>query len=297
MRKLIDLHIHTNISDGVLSPKEVIDEAYRNNASVISIADHDTIDAYTDEIFEYAKSKNIILIPGVEISAKAERSGVHILGYNFDINNKNLKEKLHQVRNARHKYLHEVAERLEKIGYIVNVNELDKIDSVTKAHIAIDIINNKKNEKILLKDFNEIPTKGDFIERLMNEGCIAYVEKDSITPKEAAGIIRQAGGKAILAHPVAYEYEDGLNEKDILEIVKDMNADGIESNYIYIDQSNKKVNESYKWNQFAKKYNLITTIGSDFHKKDGIHKEIGLIDDLVLPDEELEKIISNLKKK
>lgn len=297
MRKLIDLHIHTNISDGVLSPKEVIDEAYRNNASVISIADHDTIDAYTDEIFEYAKSKNIILIPGVEISAKAERSGVHILGYNFDINNKNLKEKLHQVRNARHKYLHEVAERLEKIGYIVNVNELDKIDSVTKAHIAIDIINNKKNEKILLKDFNEIPTKGDFIEKIMNEGCIAYVEKDSLSAKEAAEIIREAGGKAILAHPVAYEYEDGLNEKDILEIINDMNADGIESNYIYIDQNNIKVDESDKWNQFANKYNLITTVGSDFHKKDGIHKDIGLIGDLTLSDEEICKIIRNLKKK
>lgn len=129
----------------------------------------------------------------------------------------------------------------------------------------------------------------------MNEGCIAYVEKDSITPKEAAGIIRQAGGKVILAHPVAYEYEDGLNEKDILEIVKDMNADGIESNYIYIDQSNKKVNESYKWNQFAKKYNLITTIGSDFHKKDDIHAKIGLINDLLLSEKEIDNILSSLQ--
>lgn len=295
MRKIIDLHIHTNISDGVLSPKEAIDEANRNNASVISIADHDTIDAYTDEIFEYAKSKNIVLIPGVEISAKAERSGVHILGYNFDINNKNLKEKLHQVRNARHKYLHEVAERLEKIGYIVNVNELDKIDSVTKAHIALDIISNKKNEKILLKEFNEIPTKGDFIEKIMNEGCIAYVEKDSITPKEAAGIIRQADGKVVLAHPVAYEYEDGLSKKDILKIVNEMNADGIEANYIYIDQNNKKVNESNKWNEFAKKYNLITTIGSDFHKIDNIHAKIGLINDLFLSEKEIDNILSSLQ--
>ena len=295
MNKIIDLHIHTNISDGALSPKEVIDEAYRNNASVISITDHDTIDAYTDEIFEYAKSKNITLIPGVEISAKAERSGVHILGYNFDINNKNLKEKLHQVRNARHKYLHEVAERLEKIGYIVNVNELDKIDSVTKAHIALDIISNKKNEKILLKEFNEIPTKGDFIERLMNEGCIAYVEKDSLSPKEAADIIRQADGKVVLAHPVAYEYEDGLNEKDILEIVKNMNADGIEANYIYIDQNNKKVNESNKWNEFAKENNLIPTIGSDFHKIDDIHAKIGLINDLFLSEKEIDNILSSLQ--
>ena len=295
MRKLIDLHIHTNISDGVLSPKEVIDEAYINDVKVISIADHDTIDAYTDEIFEYAKSKNIILIPGVEISAKAEKSGVHILGYNFDINNKNLKEKLYLIRNSRHKYLHDVTKRLNELGYVVNLDELDKIDAVTKAHIALDIISNKKNEKILLKEFNEIPTKGDFIEKIMNEGCIAYIEKDSITPKEAADIIRQAGGKVVLAHPVAYEYEDGLNEKDILKIVKEMNADGIEANYIYIDKNNKKVNESDKWNTFAKENNLIVTIGSDFHKIDNIHAKIGLKEDIFLTDKETENIINYLR--
>ena len=295
MRKLIDLHIHTNISDGVLSPKEVIDEAYRNDVKVISIADHDTIDAYTDGIFEYAKSKNIILIPGVEISAKAQKSGVHILGYNFDINNKNLKEKLYLIRNSRHKYLHDVTKRLNELGYVVNLDELDKIDAVTKAHIALDIISNKKNEKILLKEFNEIPTKGDFIEKIMNEGCIAYIEKDSITPKEAADIIRQAGGKVVLAHPVAYEYEDGLNEKDILKIVKEMNADGIEANYIYIDKNNEKVNESKKWNDFAKENNLIVTIGSDFHKIDNIHAKIGLKEDIFLTDKETENIINYLR--
>ena len=292
MNKIIDLHIHTNISDGALSPKEVIDEAYKNNVSIISIADHDTIDEYTEEIFEYAKKRNIEIIVGVEISAKTKRSGVHILGYNFDLNNKKLKESLYKLKNSRHTYLYKVSKRLNELGYIVNIEMLDKIDVVTKAHIANDIISNKKNEKLLLKEFNMIPTKGDFIERLMNEGCIAYVEKDSLSPKEAAEIIREAGGKAILAHPVAYEYEDGLNEKDILEIVKDMNADGIESNYIYIDQSNKKVNESYKWNQFAKKYNLITTIGSDFHKIDNIHAKIGLKEDIFLTDKEAENIIN-----
>ena len=247
MNKIIDLHIHTNVSDGALSPKEVIDEAYKNNVSIISIADHDTIDEYTEEIFEYAKKRNIEIIVGVEISAKTKRSGVHILGYNFDLNNKKLKESLYKLKNSRHTYLYKVSKRLNELGYIVNIEMLDKIDVVTKAHIANDIIR---------KEFNMIPTKVDFIERLMNEGCIAYVEKDSLSPKEAAEIIREAGGKAILAHPVAYEYEDGLNEKDILEIINDMNADGIESNYIYIDQNNIKVDESDKWNQFAKKYNL-----------------------------------------
>ena len=62
MTKRIDLHIHTTISDGELTPMEVIDEAVKNGVSVISIADHDTIDAYTDELFEYAKTKNIKLL-------------------------------------------------------------------------------------------------------------------------------------------------------------------------------------------------------------------------------------------
>lgn len=83
MGKRIDLHIHTTVSDGALTPKEVIDEAYKNGVSVIAIADHDTVDAYNDELFEYAKSKNIKIINAVEISTKAKKAGVHVLGYNL----------------------------------------------------------------------------------------------------------------------------------------------------------------------------------------------------------------------
>ena len=86
MEKRIDLHIHTTVSDGALTPKEVIDEAYKNGVSVISIADHDTVDAYNTELFEYAESKNIKLINAVEISTKAKKAGVHVLGYNLDLN-------------------------------------------------------------------------------------------------------------------------------------------------------------------------------------------------------------------
>ena len=81
----MDLHIHTTCSDGSMTPKEVIDEAFNNGVSVISIADHDTIDAYNEELFQYAESKNILVIPGVEISTKTRKCGFHVLGYNFDI--------------------------------------------------------------------------------------------------------------------------------------------------------------------------------------------------------------------
>lgn len=275
----IDLHIHTSKSDGILTPKEVIDEAKKNNVNVISICDHDTIDAYTLDLLEYAKKNNIKLIYGVEISTKYKGYGYHVLGYNIDIFNKDLKEELSKIRLARHNYLYEVSKKLNELGYIVNTNELDKIDSVTKAHIANDIINNENNKDLLIKKFNKIPNKGEFIETLLNENCPCYVEKLSITPYVASCMIKKYGGKVILAHPVAYYYEDKKTIEDITNLLKEMNADGIEGNYIYIDKNNIKHNDIDIWNNLANELNIISTIGSDFHNFDNIHPVIGLINE------------------
>lgn len=287
-----DLHIHTICSDGYLSPKEVIDEAVRNEVKTIAIADHDTIEAYSEELFKYSKNKQIQIITAVEISTIYKRVGIHVLGYNIDINNQIFKEQLNLIKNYRHDYLKKVANALEKLGYFINLYELDQIKSVTKAHIALDIIKNPKNENLLIKKFGHIPNKGEFIENIMNEGKPAYVKKTTVTPKQAANIIRQAGGKVVLAHPVAYKYENNLTDNDILQIVKSMNADGIEANYIYVDKNNNKINDVKKWNEFAKKYNLQVTIGSDFHNDDGIRPKIGLLDENIkISETDTNKII------
>ena len=297
MKKLIDLHIHSNLSDGELSPKEIIDRAVNNGVSVIAIADHDTTLAYNDELFNYAKENNVKLITAVEISTRTNKCGIHVLGYNFDINNKKFTDKLYSIRNARHIYLHDVSTKLKELGYIIDVDSLDKIDAVTKAHIALNIVENEDNKELLLKTFGYVPERGEFIETIMNEGCPCYVEKEAISPKEASDLIREAGGKVILAHPACYKYEDGLTDDDILNLVKEMNPDGIEANYVYLDRNGNKINESTHWNNFAKHHNLITTIGSDFHKADNIHPDIGLInEDIVLNDNELNSIINNLLK-
>lgn len=295
MEKIIDLHIHSNLSDGVLSPKEIIDEAVNNGVSTIAIADHDTIDAYNDELYSYARDKGINIINAVEISTKTKKCGIHVLGYNFDINNDSLKQKLSLLRNARHDYLYNVAAKLEELGYVLNTQELDKIEAVTKAHIALDVVNNSENKEILLQNFNHIPNKGEFIETVMNEGCPAYVKKETITPKEAAELIRSAGGKVILAHPVAYQNEDGLTEEEILDLVNEMEADGIEANYIYVNRDDIKINDVDKWNQFANKNNLMVTIGSDFHNDDGLRPLIGLINEEIrLDNDTINNIINSL---
>ena len=296
MEKIIDLHIQTVCSDGNFRPKKIIDETKKNKVSVIAIADHDTVEAYSDELVDYAKKNDILLIPAVEISTKIKKCGIHVLGYNIDLNNENLIKKLSLLRNARHDYLNNVAKELEKLGYELNVSKLNKIDAVTKAHIALDVISNENNKRLLIKNFGYIPEKGEFIETIMNEGCPAYVRKESITPKEAADLIHGAGGKVVLAHPVAYKYEDNLNDEDILQIINDMKADGIEANYIYIDKNNNKINEVDYWNLFAKTHNLPVTIGSDFHFIDGLHPVIGLLNENInLNENEINDIVNWLE--
>lgn len=293
----IDLHIHSNCSDGALSPKQIVDEAVKNGVLFFSIADHDTVSAYTDEIYNYLKNKNIVLIPAVEISTKFKGVGIHVLGYNIDITNESLIKKLYKIQNTRHIYLERVTEKLEELGYSVNFDELNKIETVTKAHIALDVVQNEQNANLLISNFGHIPSKGEFIELVMNENCPAYVKKDSITPAEASALIRQAGGKVVLAHPVAYVHEDGLTERDIEEILSSMKADGLEAYYIYADRNEVVFDEIKRWKAFAKEHKLLSTIGSDFHVDDGVRPLIGFANmEIEFTNDDMNEVIKNLIK-
>ncbi len=126
----------------------------------------------------------------------------------------------------------------------------------------------------------------------------SIVKKESITPNEAADLIRTAGGIVILAHPVAYFYEDNLDESDIDDIIKNMKPDGIETCYVYIDKNGIKHNDIEKWRKFAINRELMETIGSDFHKKDNIHPGIGLFnEDIILDERYINSIIDFINKK
>ena len=298
MSTSIDLHIHTTCSDGTFTPKEIIDIANKNNVKVISITDHDSIKAYDKELFLYAKEKGIKLIPGVEISTKYYGIGIHVLGYNFDLKNKELNDCLDKAQNARRDYLINVSKKLNELGYIVNTKKLNMLPTVTKAHIAKDVVSNKVNESLLIKEFNHIPDMGEFIETIMNENCPAYVKKFSITPIEVTKIIKNANGKVILAHPVCYVYEDNLEVTKIFDLIKLMDIDGIEAHYLFLNKDNINQDESKFWDDYAKGNNLLSTLGSDFHQLDNKHIELGFNNSsFKISNEEENKIIEYLTKK
>ena len=273
----IDLHIHTTKSDGSLTPFEIIDESERNGVKFLAITDHDTIGAYNEELFEYAKNKGITLITGVEVSTKFNGKKFHVLGYNFDYKNEEFRGFLKEIRSVREQYLIEVWQKLKEIGYILNIDKLKQVESVTKANVALDIIENKENEAKLIEQFGSIPNRGLFIESVLNSGCPAYVKKEAVLPSVAAKAIKQAGGKVVLAHPVVYSRKDNVPVEMVEEVISSMDIDGLEVNYIYYDKFYQRFDDIAKWMEFAKKHNLFETIGSDFHMHDGEKVKIGFI--------------------
>ncbi len=294
MMGIIDLHMHSTCSDGVLSPKQIIDRAVENGVKIISITDHDSISAYTPELMQYASDCGITLIKGIEFSTKFKGVGFHILGYNVDLENNLLKEAVDKLKNSRKNYLFDVSKKLKELNYVVDTDKLITLPSITKSHISANIVGNPNNKEELIKTFGYIPNKGEFIETIMNEGCPAYTPKFGITPKEASVIIRDAGGVVVLAHPVAYVHEDKLLTDEIMEVAFDIDADGIEGNYLYVDSKNIPFDECEFWNGQAKENNFVSTIGSDFHRSDGIRPEIGL-PTYILSEENFDKIKELLK--
>lgn len=274
-----DLHIHTTCSDGVFSPIEILEMAKNAGVDEISITDHDSVNAYTPEVFLKAKELGINLRVGVEISTNFNGKGVHVLGYDFDLLNLNLNKTLNKLKSARQDYLFAVAEKLAELGLCVETDKLSLVESVTKKHIALNVIENPKNQACLMAEFGHIPSYGELIEGLMNEGCKAYTQKFTITPIEAGEVIHSAGGKVVLAHPVAYVYEDGLQISDIETLLDEMHADGVEADYLYVDRNKVLHDDRAIWNDVAHRKNLMVTQGSDFHAyvDDGVHPIIGSV--------------------
>lgn len=275
MERNVDLHIHSSFSDGFYTPEQILKMASENGVKKMSITDHDTISAYSENTVKLAKELNIELIKGVEISTNYENFGVHILGYGFDIENKELKKSLELLNASRLNYFAEVSFVLESLGFVVNVEEISKAHVVTKSHIAKDIVLNPKNKELLENLYGYIPGKGEFIETMMNEGCPAFVQKFALTPAQASEIIHNAGGKVVLAHPMAYIYEDGVSKETLMNLLDEINADGVEADYLYVDRNNVLHDDRKEWNEVAKLKNLIVTVGSDFHNFNEPRPEIG----------------------
>lgn len=260
-----DLHTHTSYSDGRLTPEELVTAAKEAGLHYIAITDHDTVEGVT-HLYEEGLllKKGIGIIPGIEFSAHHEKKEVHILGYNIDIYQSELNDRLSDVGEARWARFAEMVRKLREIGYAVTETEVLKIagasKSISRSHIARALVN---------KGF--FPTVREAFDAVLSKGCPAYVSHYRLEPEEIIALIKGAGGTPVLAHPKL------VGNDALVEHLLDLGIEGIEAFYPQHDAV-----DTQRYIDMAKRRNLLVTGGSDFHGFAMRHpQELGLftIDD------------------
>lgn len=273
----IDLHTHTNCSDGQLSPEKLIDRARAQGVDILSITDHDTLEAYTDTVYKRAQLNGITLIPGVEISTvDSDGDKAHILGLGVDPGNDMLLRNLADQNESRQLYVQEVAERLLEGGWELEMAPLlSRGTTITKAHIARAVIMKPENSRQLLRTFGQRPTTGQFIEKFLVKGTEFYVPVEGMmTPAQAVSLIHYAGGLASYAHPVAALFESAISLPVLEKKIKTSGVDAVEAEYIYFSKrlADKRVDMRPEMRLMTRKLGLYISGGSDFH---GTSSDIG----------------------
>lgn len=273
---MIDLHVHSNISDGTLSPSKVIDLAVRHGLKAIALTDHDTVggigEASARASYYQQKGTDFTLIPGVELSVGYKKRDIHILGLYIDPKNKEFLALLDQMVTEREDRNQKMVQNFQDDGIQITLDELkeeSKEAVITRAHFA----------KLLVRKHYAASTKEAFI-KYLNEDGKYYVNRKFITPEQAIDAITQAGGVPILAHPMLYHLPDEELDSLIARLTKH-GLKGIETIY-----STYTKEEEQKVRTLANKYNLILTGGSDFHGEVKPDISIGTgRGNLVIPDE------------
>ena len=270
--KTIDLHIHTNCSDGAHSPFEVLDISKQYELSAISIADHDTISAYTESLFTYADDLEIELIPAVEISTlDNEGRKYHILGYGIDLTSILLNEKFDQLNQDRINNAIEVAKLLEKDKWTIDIeNILSKGATLTKGTIGRAVVKHPQNITSLKELFGYQPTEDEFVEKFLIKDKKYYVKyPNKIQAVEAIELIHNSGGIAIHAHPFGNIHK-GDKIEDLIDRLTNWGIDGFEAIAVGFDtaEEGKEIEYRKEIEEICIKRNLIVTGGSDFHSRD-----------------------------
>lgn len=273
----MDLHNHSQFSDGQLTPTELIREAQRTGLGVMGLTDHDTV-AGLPEFTAAGAAAGIRTVPGVEISTKisnqyVKKASVHILGYFIDYENRKLIDTLADLRNVRIVRFQKMKEKLENLGYKVELTPEDlQKESLGRPHLANALVRS-----------GYFKTVQEVFNALLAMDKPAYVSLGTISQAETIQLIHQAGGLAFLAHPCE------INSKETAEeLLSTLPFDGVE-----VYHPSVKTPEDQAWVlNLAEKFRLKRSGGSDFHGTKGrFPEQIGIFK---VQDTQTDKIFSEI---
>jgi len=247
MNDRYDMHVHTNASDGTLTPKEVIDMAVKAGLKGIAITDHDTIAGLAPaQAYLNDNPKLLELIPGIELNTELENEEIHILGYFINPANTLLNERLQAIHEARQARIEKMVLLLQHAGLTISLEEVISLaqgESIGRPHVARALIAHG-----YVKSIKEA------FAQYIGRGKVGYVPRYKFTPSEAINLIKSAGGIAVLAHP-------GLIRD--MRIIKDIIKMGIEGLEVYYPEHNLEQEKFFA--AMCNEYKIIQTGGSDYH--------------------------------
>jgi len=255
-----DLHSHSTASDGALSPTELVIRAKAQKVTALALTDHDTISGLNEAI-ETANLMEIKLIPGIELSTTWKKRCLHIVGLNIDPSSKILLDGLKYQQTIRAERAKTIALKLEKKGIkgaYEAVVSASKNGMITRSHFA----------DFLLKE-NHVSQGQEAFDRYLGDGKPAYVATIWADLNDAINWIQQAGGIAVLAHPLRYKMTASWMRRLLVEF-KEMGGVGIE---VVTGRSSKediRISANY-----ATKFELAGSVGSDFHTPKNQWVELG----------------------
>lgn len=257
--KTIDLHTHSVMSDGSLTPAELVRHAKAAGLSAMALTDHDSIDGVREALLEGEKA-GIEVVPAVELSA-ISATELHILGYFIDIDNPFFLEKIEEARVVRELRIAETCEKLRALGFDVTVEEakaLAPAGLVGRAHFA-RVLTNKGFTASVREAFD----------LYLHAGRPAYSSTQRLSTADCIEMIKKAGGAAVAAHLHLTKLE-GEALRAFLIHLKEEGLDGVEG---YYTDYTPVMQADYQ--ALARELDLCISGGTDFHGEMKPHISIG----------------------
>lgn len=264
---LVDLHIHSDCSDGTESPESLAFMARRNSIAVASLTDHDTVEG-VPVFLKTCKRLGVRGLSGVELSAEYP-STMHILGYGFDPYHEGMAEVLEDLRRYRDQRNLEIIDRLRSTGMDITIEDVleeSKGNVVARPHVARAMM--KKGYAYSIRDC---------FDRYLRRGAPGYVSRKRLSPDRCISLIKQAGGVSVLAHPIQTSRDiDEL--RSVLVSLKEMGLWGLECL-----SRHHEADQIYQYMRIASELGLHCTAGSDYHGSNrlGISMGVPVAEDLL----------------
>ncbi len=256
-----DLHCHSTVSDGTLSPAEVVRRAHANGVELLALTDHDELGGLA-EARETADALNMRFVAGVEVSVTWATRTIHIVGLGVDPGSPSLVSGLAGTRSGRDRRALEMGERLEALGiagaYQGALKYAGNPALVSRTHFARFLV-----ERGHCVDMDEV------FERFLTEGRPGYVSHDWASLADAVRWIRDAGGIAVIAHPGRYAF-DALALDAFVGAFRAAGGQGME-----VVSGSHTPAQYREYAQHARRHGMLASRGSDFHGPDESRVELG----------------------